>query len=405
MESKRSFRESWPILKMIEKLEQETPLVKKPPRTKPRIRPQEKNETFEEFLYRELFMAYLEARKGKRGTTDEHIFELNSFENIYNLKQSIIERNYQPGDGIAFITFRPVIREIFAAPFRDRVVHHFLYNVSYEWWDRRMIEDSYSCREGKGTMFGARRAAMHMRSVSDNYTKKAYVIKLDIQGHFMSLQRELIFERVVWGLDRQFPNRGRLYETCKYLWERVVFDDPTLGVHLRNWPKNWRTLPQSKSLFGQPVGQGIVIGNLTSQLISNIFMDKLDRFVRFELGYKHYGRYVDDFYIMVPEEEYEKAKKDVAVIEAFLKAEMGLTLHPKKRYFQDITKGFDFVGARIYPHCVLPGKRMQKNFYKALEAYRDGDDKAEQTVVALLGMMQHYDSRKFVRKALNKVFG
>jgi len=349
-----------------------------------------------------LFDAYLEARKGKRKKTDEHMFELNATEHLIRLTDEILERRYHPSPGIAFITFRPVTREIFAAPFRDRVVHHFLYNACADWWDRRFIADSYSCREHKGTLYGINRAAKHIRAVSDNYTKPAYVIKLDIQGYFMSLPRQKLYERVSWGLKQQFASEPRIYDICDYLWRKVIFDDPTKGVRKRGWPENWRDLPKSKSLFCQPPGQGIVIGNLTSQLMSNIYLDRLDRFVKYELGYNHYGRYVDDFYLIVSEAEYAQAKLDVEKIRDFLKTELNLTLHPHKYYYQEIWKGMDFIGARLYPYVKLPSKRFRRNFHEAARECMAGE-RSPESITAYLGLLKHLNGRKIEKEVFGSV--
>lgn len=127
----------------------------------------------------------------------------------------------------------------------------------------------------------------------------------------------------------------------------------------------WNGLPASKSLFKQPKGQGIAIGNLTSQLVSNIYLDQLDRYVTFQLGFKHYGRYVDDFYIVhTNKNELIKATK---VIENYLEKHLRLTLHPNKRYLQHINKGVAFLGAVVYPYRIHPGKRLKTNMKRALE--------------------------------------
>ena len=299
------------------------------------------------------------------------------------------------------MTRKPVIREIFAAPFRDRTVHHFLYNAVAGWWDTRLIYDCYSCRPGKGTWFGIRRASKNMRRASDNYHKEAYVIKLDIQGYFMSLPRKELFERVVWGLNRQFPGKGKLYQTLYFLWEQIIFDDPTKDVIRKGSPKDWRDLPKSKSLFCQPKGKGIVIGNLSSQLLSNIYLDLLDRYVTFELGYKYYGRYVDDFYIMVEAKDYSKAKADVRKIEEFLKG-LGLTLHPKKRYMQNINKGMAFLGAVIYPGRVVPGKRVKGNFRRTVREFSAGL-RPQESVVSYLGFMKNLNGKTLTKEVFEEV--
>ena len=119
----------------------------------------------------------------------------------------------------------------------------------------------------------------------------------------MSLPREKLYERVSWGLKQQFKdvisNRMgyQIYKICDFLWRQILFDDPASKAWKRGPIVNWdtRVLPAKKSLFMQPPGQGIVIGNLTSQLVSNIYLDQLDRYIFYDLGYKNYGRYVDDF--------------------------------------------------------------------------------------------------------------
>ncbi|MDO4967727.1 MAG: RNA-directed DNA polymerase [Candidatus Saccharibacteria bacterium] len=356
----------------------------------------------DEWLLRELFYAYLDARKNKRSTSDEHNFELNYMENLMTLRDDIMNHRYKPGRGIAFITYDPVMREIFAAPFRDRVVHHFIYNQVAEWWDRHFIYDSYSCRKDKGTFFAIDRLRHHVNSVSRHGTKEAYVIKLDIQGYFMSLQRKAIFERACWGLDQQFKGEALEWKRnlIKYLWREIIFDDPTAEVRRRGSVHEWDGLPDNKSLFCQPPGQGIVIGNLSSQLLSNIYLDLLDRYVTIELGYKHYGRYVDDFYIVVSGEEYKKALEDLKKIDEFLKR-IGLILHPKKRYIQEVKKGVPFMGVVVYPNSIVPGKRLKRNFYKGLYKFGIGYNSVE-SITSHLGHMKHIDGKKFTKKMFDK---
>lgn len=350
-----------------------------------------------EWLLHELFLAYIEARKNKRGTSDEHKFELHAMENLVILRDDIMGHRYKPGRGIAFIIYDPVMREIFAAPFRDRIVHHFLYNQNAGWWDRRFIYDSYSCRVGKGTLFGIKRMQHYVRMVSRNGTQKAYVLKFDIQGYFMSLSRKKIFARVCWGLDRQYDTKHEwLKNLTRYLWKEVLFDDPTKGVQIRGSIKEWDGLPDNKSLFCQPPGQGIVIGNLSSQLVSNIYLDLLDRFITMELGWKYYGRYVDDFYIVVTEEELPRALADVEKIAEFLSS-IGLTLHPRKRYIQEVSHGTPFLGMVVFPNAIVPGRRFKNNFYHAALEYTMGF-RDNESIISYLGYMKNVNGKKLSAK-------
>lgn len=152
-----------------------------------------------------LRQAYYDARKnGKRKTRDEQRFEINEDENLELLLDDIMNRSYRPSRGTVHIVNQPVKREIFAAPFRDRIVHHLIYNLVYKWWDRQFIYDSYSCREGKGTLFGIKRLDYHIRSVSLNYARKAYIKKFDIQGFFMSMPRRVLLDMALAGLKKQY---------------------------------------------------------------------------------------------------------------------------------------------------------------------------------------------------------
>ncbi len=353
------------------------------------------------WLMAELTRAFYEARRAKRSTNDEQVFEMRMTENLLRLRDDILEGNYHPSSGIAFIVNDPVMREIFAAPFRDRVIHHMLFNGVSEWWDKRLIYDCYSCRVGKGTLFGVKRFAKHVRSATNNYTEEAICLKMDIQGYFMSLPREGLFERICWGLDRQFPKKGPQYNIYKYLWKEVIFDNPVDGVMRRGDLKRWDILPKSKSLFGQPPGKGIVIGNLSSQLLSNIYLDKLDRFVKFDLGYKHYGRYVDDFYLIVKPEELEKAKQDLATIRDYL-TKIGLTLHPRKTRIQEVSKGTPFLGMVVYPGRVVPGKRIIRNYQRALVRYQQGRLDLD-SLISYMGILVHVDGVRTQMKMFEKV--
>ena len=355
------------------------------------------------WLRNEIIKAYYDARKGgKRKTLDEQKFETEKYQEFRLLAEELENRTYKPRSGIAFIVNDPVQREIFAAPFRDRVVHHFLFNQSAEWWDRRLIFDSYSCRKGKGTLFAIQRMQKHMLSASLNGTRKAYVLKFDLKGYFMSLPQEGLYKDIVWGLDRQFtkPYEEWKKRLLKFGWRQVIFDKPTEHVKIRGRKRDWIGLPPNKSLFNQPDGVGIVIGNLTSQELSNIYLDKFDRYVKYELGFKHYGRYVDDFFIIVSEDDFERAKAAVPRMELFLN-EMGLSLHEKKRYIQEVNHGCSFVGAVVYPRNIIMNKRTRKNYQRTMFEVVAGK-KDITSAVSYMGTVSHFKHTEMERKIWNK---
>ncbi len=152
----------------------------------------------------------------------------------------------------------------------------------------------------------------------------------------------------------------------------------------------WKGLPPSKSLYHQPKGRGIAIGNLTSQLLSNIYLDQLDRFVTLELGFKHYGRYVDDFYIIAPDKA--ELVEVTMTVEQYVNHSLGLVLHPHKKHLQECNRGVAFLGAVIYPHRIHPGKRLKRNLMAALS----NPDCPETTEASYRGLVKHYRHRKLL---------
>ncbi len=342
------------------------------------------------WLTRELKKAYVDARRDKTKKAEVEKFDKIAKSELVALAQEIHTRTYTPRPSTAFIVNKPIQREIFAAAFRDRVVHHFLFNQVSSWWDARFIDDSYSCRLGKGTLYGIRRLDHHIRSVSRSYTQPAYVLKLDMQGYFMSLERKKLYQRVMWGLNRQFPDKGYAYQLCKFLWKIVIFNDP-LNEVVFNCPYSaWKGLPPSKSLFHQPKGRGIAIGNLTSQLLSNIYLDQLDRFVTLDLGFKHYGRYVDDFYIVSSDKN--ELVEVTRTIERYVEDRLSLKLHPHKRHLQECNRGVAFLGAVVYPFRIHPGKRLKRNLLVALSS----KDCPEATEASYRGLVKHYKHKKLL---------
>jgi retron-type reverse transcriptase len=144
----------------------------------------------------DLFQAYFDARKNKRNTINALAFEKHLEANLFALASEIIERRYSPKPSICFIVDKPVKREIFAADFRDRVIHHFIYNYISPIFEKSFINDSYSCRKGKGTHYGINRIDHFIRSCSQNYNKDCYILKLDIKGYFMAMNKLLLFDKV-----------------------------------------------------------------------------------------------------------------------------------------------------------------------------------------------------------------
>lgn len=371
--------------------------------------------TFAEQLRNDLFKAYEDARKNKRNTSAQLDFEKDAESNLIQLYEELLDQSYTPGNALCFLSTYPVLREVFASHFRDRVVHHLLFNYIAPIFEREFIYDSYSCRKGKGTMFGIERLDHHIRSCTDNYKSNAYVLKLDIQGYFMSINKKILYDIIsrklfkYWekhGVDCSIPSRNP--EFIDFLLRQIIFKDHTLDCEVRGNKKDWMLLPASKSLFGQPQGIGLPIGDLTSQLFSNIYLGEFDNFIKRELHIRHYGRYVDDFYIVHPSKAYLKSL--VPIIRSYLAETLQLTLHPKKIYLQPYTHGVSFLGAFIKPHRIYTCPRSIKAFNAKSRTIINMCDKEELTTTELeemratlnsyCGYFGHHKSYKFIHKAI-----
>ncbi len=315
-------------------------------------------------LLKDLFCAYYDARRNKRNTPSQLRFESHLEQNLIELYEELRDHRYKPRPCSCFVIEDPVKREVFASDFRDRVVHHLYYNYFAPIFERLFIYDSYSCREKKGTLFGIKRIEHHLRSVTNNYTQEAYILKLDIQGYFMSIRRELLLETVLKSLgkcwnrkitktDLKSGFRALTWadvvprELVEWLSKVIIMKDPLKNCHVHGRESDWDGLPPTKSLRFSPQNVGLPIGDLTSQLFSNVLLNDLDWYVTRTLGFTHYGRYVDDFYLCSKDKE--ALKKAVGEIRDFL-ATMGLTLHPKKIVLQRASERIRFLGAEIFPY-------------------------------------------------------
>jgi len=362
-----------------------------------------------DFLLEKLFEAYYCARKNKRSSKEQLGFEIDLEHNVVQLRDEIMSRTYKPRPAVCFVVERPVKREVFASAFRDRVVHHLLFNFLNPYFERKMIFDSYSCRKGKGNSEGVRRLQHHILSCSDNYRKQTYVLKMDLRGYFMSIDKNLLYSIVSRHIPALCREQGIDLSLVDYLLKVVIFRSPAEGCVIRGKKSDWDGLPPSKSLFHSACGVGLPIGDLTSQLFSNIYLNELDQFVKRELKCRHYGRYVDDFYI-VGNEKWE-LKAMVPVIRSFLHDRLKLTVHPKKILLRDVRDGVEFVGGYIKPHRVYPTHRSVKSFHEAvalLERQNEWETfspakvrEVLSTVNSYLGHFQHF--RSF--KTINNAFG
>jgi len=312
-------------------------------------------------LLTDIFLAYYDARKNKRSTINALAFEVEYEKQLLELYQDILTRQYAIRPSICFIVNKPVKREVFAADFRDRVIHHLLFNYLNPLFDSQFIFDTYSCRKHKGTLCGIARVNHFIRSSSENYSRDSWILKADIEGYFMAIDRSILWEKIVRVLTRKRQQHFDL-DTVLYLLKKVIFNDPTRDCVFKGKKEDWVGLPRNKSLFFSWQGSGLPIGNLTSQLFGNIYLSQFDHFVRERLGMRWYGRYVDDM-IFVGQNKKELLRI-LPLISAYLSRELRLKVHPKKISLQPFFQGVSFLGVYIKPYRMYVGRRIKGNFFE-----------------------------------------
>ena len=363
----------------------------------------------EGFTLEAVFEAYFDCRKNKRNTINALAFELDYESNLIQLWNDLNDGSYRLGKSIAFIVHKPVQREIFAADFRDRVVHHLIINKLNPLFEKEFIQDSYACRVGKGTHHGINRANKFIRQCSKNYKEDCHVLKLDIEGFFMHINKEILFTRLQKFIEVKYRQNDKelVLETCR----KIIFNSPTENCTIKGAAKNWEGLPKNKSLFGSPPNSGLPIGNLTSQIFANFYMNAFDHFMKKKLGIRYYGRYVDDFIIVHPSKEYLKYL--LPVISDYLTNALKLKVHPKKVYLQHYTKGVKFLGTVIKPNRIYIANRTKGNFYNAIQKHNQviavshkaskGDQNSLlSSMNSYLGIMKHYNTYNLRKRMLYK---
>lgn len=365
-------------------------------------------------LLQDLFKAYYDARRYKRNTFNALAFEIGYETKLFELYQDLINRKYQIGKSICFISFYPVKREIFAADFRDRIIHHLIYNYISPLFERLFINDTYSCRVGKGASYGIKRLNHFIRSCSDNYKRDCYILKLDIKRYFMSIDRLILYRKIERILSRFKNEIDFNFDLIMFLIAKIIFHNPVKNCVIKGTKRDWNGLPKSKSLFWAKDGRGLPIGNLTSQLFGNIYLGGLDNFVKYNLNCDYYCRYVDDMVIVHRDKEY--LKFIIPVIRNYLKNKLFLELHSNKIYLQHFEKGVSFLGAIIKPYRIYIKNKTKGNFYNKIRFWNkyltEKEGKLTKTdiqkilasVNSCLGTMKHYNTYNLRKKIIDKYF-
>ena len=308
-----------------------------------------------------LLEAWREFVRGKRHRRDVQEFSLRLMDSVFELHRDLRHRTYRHGGYQAFSIHDPKPRRIHKASVRDRLLHHAIYRILYSFFDRTFIADSYSCRIGKGTHRALNRFREFGYKVSRNNTRTCWVLKCDVRKFFASIDHGVLLAI----LRRYIPDGDVVW-----LLARVV-----------------------GSFSSTASSKGLPLGNLTSQLLVNVYMNEFDQFVKHRLKARHYVRYADDFVILSNDRGW--LERQVPRISAFLKERLHLELHPQKVSIRTLASGVDFLG---WVH--FPDHRVLRTMTKRRMMKRLKEHTSPATINSYLGLLKHGNAYRLVKEAL-----
>jgi len=317
--------------------------------------------TYEDIICLEnLLAAWSEFLCGKRQRADVQEFQFNLMDNILELHVDLKNKTYQHGGYKHFVVTDPKRRDIHKASVRDRLLHHAIYRILYPYFDTKFINDSYSCRNQKGTHRAMSQFQNYSRKVSNNYTKSCFVLKCDIRKFFASIDHGILMNI----LRREIKDEDIL-ELLKLVIQS--FNSGTLG-------------------------KGLPLGNLTSQLLVNIYMNEFDQFVKHKLKAKYYIRYADDFVFLNSD---KVALTGILLyVEVFLQKRPLLELHPKKVSIRTFASGVDFLGWVHFPHYRILRTVTKRKVIKRFENI----ELSEPSKQSYFGLLSHGSTYKIKQK-------
>ncbi len=326
-----------------------------------------------------LFAGWKEFHKDKQIKPDVLKFELNLEPNIFQLHRDLKSHRYKHGPYTSFYITDPKRRHIHKATVRDRVLHHAVFNILNPLFEPTFISHSFSCRIGKGSHKGVDCLTKTLRQISLNYTGPCFALKCDISKFFASIDHSVLLNLL-----------SKKIKDDKAMW----LIKEIIGSFCSN----------QSNLFEK---RGLPIGNLTSQLFANIYLNELDQFVKHELRVKNYLRYTDDFIIASDNKEY--LEKILKPIKEFLEQKLFLKLHPHKVVIRKFNQGVDFLGYVVLPHyCLMRNKTKQRIFRKLrnrVKEYKTGEisqQTLEQSLQSYLGVLSHANTYELSQNLKNR---
>lgn len=303
-----------------------------------------------------LLVAWQEFLRGKRKKYDVQKFGHNLMDNVLALHRELRDKTYRHGAYHAFNISDPKQRSIHKASVRDRLLHHAIHRKLYPLFDKKFISDSYSCRVGKGVHKATQRFCSYAYCVSDNHTHTVWVLKCDIRKFFASVDQNILMD--------------------------------IIARHIHDQDAVWLINQVVRSFNSGNIGKGLPLGNLTSQLLVNVYMNKFDHFAKHRLKAKCYVRYADDFVILSRDKKWLLSL--VPPIAEFLNSKLALTLHPNKVCMKPFASGVDFLGwVHFSDHRVLRTTTKRRMLQKIALKHSK-----KETVQSYLGLLAHGNTEK-----------
>ncbi len=305
-----------------------------------------------------LLEAWQEFIVGKRSRADVQAFERDLMANLFDLHERLRTMTYRHGPYEAFTLFDPKTRNIHKASVADRILHRAVYRKLYPFFDRLFIADSFSCRIGKGTHKALDRFRTFVAQASRNHTRTAWTLKCDIRKFFASVDHDILLAM---------------------LKERI--EDRDIVALLAKVVGSFRSRGPTSAGGWTSAAAGLPLGNLTSQLLANVYLNKFDQFAKHFLGARHYVRYADDFVVISHDRRYLEAI--LPLIGQFLRQRLRLELHPDKVFIKTIASGVDFLGWVHFPDHRVLRTATKRRMYRRIREHPA--DPALQSYLGLLG--------------------
>lgn len=348
----------------------------------------------DEYTYKDILTAYLDCRRSKRNSAAAIEFEVNYEKNLLDMLYQINNNEYELGRFTVFTVTKPKPREIWAPCFKDRILHHLIYLSIGKYYESRFIEDTFSCIPNRGTYWASKRVEELVKRLSQNFSKKVFVLQMDVANFFVSIDKNIL-----WNIIKKTVGTTSL--TAKLIHQNI-FCNPTINPIIQP-SSDFSIIEPHKSLWNAEHNKGLPIGVLTSQFFSNVYMDPADKIAKHTLHIKNYVRYVDDIIVLSldKDELYDISNK----YNEFLKTTLNLHLHPNKILIYPLEKGIDFVGRVIFPWRTTTRQRVissAKSSFNEL-VYNRFSERFWASAQSYLGFMSHDNSFQIRKQLSNSV--